>query len=102
MHNTLPTDFYNGLVQMELHVRNHPGVMSHICNLFSRRGCNVEAILCMPRPDGENSTIYLLLHENGRIPQMKRHAMNLQDVYDVTIGQTEDSIFTSVGNWMNK
>ena len=103
MHNqtTLPENFYDGLIQMELTVKNHAGVMSHICNLFSRRGCNVEAILCMPKPDGTNSTICLLLHENGRIPQMKRHALNLQDVYEVAIGPAQDSIFTSVGTWLN-
>jgi acetolactate synthase-1/3 small subunit len=41
---------HNGFhkVVLELGVANHPGVMSHICNLFARRAFNVEGILCMP------------------------------------------------------
>ncbi|EMK3758521.1 ACT domain-containing protein, partial [Providencia rettgeri] len=35
-------------IALELIVRNHPGVMSHICGLFARRAFNVDGILCMP------------------------------------------------------
>lgn len=35
-------------VILELAVRNHPGVMSHVCGLFARRAFNVEGILCLP------------------------------------------------------
>ena len=31
---------------LRLMVRNHPGVMSHVCGLFSRRSFNLEAIIC--------------------------------------------------------
>jgi acetolactate synthase-1/3 small subunit len=46
---------------LELDVNNHPGVMSHVVGLFSRRAYNVEGILCMPvgsargRPGGAPS-----------------------------------------------
>ena len=33
-------------VILELTVRNHPGVMTHVCGLFARRAFNVEGILC--------------------------------------------------------
>ena len=33
---------------LELDVNNHPGVMSHVFGLFSRRAYNVEGILVMP------------------------------------------------------
>ena len=45
------TDFY----LIELHVRNHPGVMSHITNLFARRGFNLEGILCGEVGDGKSN-----------------------------------------------
>ena len=35
-------------VILELTVRNHPGVMTHVCGLFARRAFNVEGILCLP------------------------------------------------------
>ena len=37
-------------VILELTVRNHPGVMTHVCGLFARRAFNVEGILCLPIP----------------------------------------------------
>lgn len=42
-------------VTLELAVRNHPGVMSHVCGLFARRAYNVEGILCMPLAGGKES-----------------------------------------------
>ena len=33
-------------VILELTVRNHPGVMTHVCGLFARRAFNVEGIAC--------------------------------------------------------
>lgn len=55
-------------VILELSVNfNHPGVMSHICNLFARRAFNVEGILCMPVADGTRSRIWLLVCEDSRL-----------------------------------
>ncbi|MGL5352690.1 MAG: ACT domain-containing protein, partial [Clostridium sp.] len=51
------TDFY----VIELLVRNHPGVMSHITGLFARRAYNLEGILCGEVGDGSTSKIYLLV-----------------------------------------
>ena len=44
---------------LELIVDNHPGVMSHVCGLFSRRAFNVDGILCLPLEDGATSRIWL-------------------------------------------
>lgn len=41
----------NQPIALELVVRNHPGVMTHICGLFARRAFNVDGILCLPLPD---------------------------------------------------
>lgn len=42
-------------VILELTVRNHPGVMTHVCGLFARRAFNVEGILCLPIQDSDKS-----------------------------------------------
>ena len=42
-------------VILELTVRNHPGVMTHVCGLFARRAFNVEGILCLPIQGSEHS-----------------------------------------------
>ncbi len=69
---------------LRLLVRNHPGVMSHVCGLFSRRAFNVEAILCLPVEDGERSVILLLVDEDERLDQMIRQLEKLEDVLEIT------------------
>ena len=67
-------------IVLELEVNNHPGVMSHICNLFARRAFNVEGILCMPVGSGETSRIWLLVFEDQRLEKMIRQVEKLEDV----------------------
>jgi acetolactate synthase-1/3 small subunit len=57
-------------VILELTVRNHPGVMTHVCGLFARRAFNVEGILCLPIKDSEHSRIWLLVNDDQRLEQM--------------------------------
>lgn len=68
---------------LELTVRNHPGVMSHICGLFARRAFNVEGILCMPLPGGTESRIWLLVLDDDRLAQMISQLEKLEDVLRV-------------------
>ena len=70
-------------VVLELEVNNHPGVMSHICNLFARRAFNVEGILCMPLSNPERSRIWLLVFEDQRLEQMVLQLEKLIDVLSV-------------------
>lgn len=70
---------------IELTVNNHPGVMSHITGLFSRRGFNLEAILCAPLGNGKKSRMYLLVKSNGRLDQTVKQLGKLYDVLEVKI-----------------
>jgi acetolactate synthase-1/3 small subunit len=70
-------------VVLRLVVRNHPGVMSHVCGLFARRAFNVEGILCLPVGDGTRSVVLLLVHEDDRIEQVMRQLRKLEDVLEV-------------------
>ncbi len=72
-----------GRAVLELTVRNHPGVMSHVCGLFSRRAYNLEGILCMPIGSGEQSRIWLLVDEDQRLDQVLRQVEKLADVLAV-------------------
>ncbi len=72
-----------GRAVLELTVRNHPGVMSHVCGLFSRRAYNLEGILCMPIGSGEQSRIWLLVDEDQRLDQVVRQVEKLADVLAV-------------------
>ena len=78
---------------LELNVNNHPGVMSHVCGLFSRRSYNVEAILCMPTGDGQRSRIWLLVFNESRLSQMIKQVEKLEDVLSVQRHGADHEVF---------
>ncbi len=78
---------------LALTVNNHPGVMSHICGLFSRRAFNVEGILCMPIGTGEQSRIWLRVNADHRLEQMIRQLRKLEDVIEVTQHGADHEVF---------
>ena len=81
---------------LEIDVNNHPGVMSHVVGLFSRRACNVEGILCLPIGDGRQSRIWLLVNEDARLPQMIRQVEKLEDVVAVRRHRADHAVFTEL------
>jgi acetolactate synthase-1/3 small subunit len=69
-------------IVIELTVNNHPGVMSHITGLFSRRAFNLEGILCGRVGDGSTSKIYLLVNRDDRLDQIIKQVNKLYDVLE--------------------
>ena len=86
---------------LELQVRNHPGVMSHICGLFSRRSYNVEGIVCLPIGMGERSKIYLQVNEEERPDQVMKQIMKLADVQRVVRYTENHPVFTDIATYFN-
>ncbi len=78
---------------LELTVQNHPGVMSHICGLFSRRAYNMEGILCMPIGDGRLSRIWLLVNEDQKLDQILKQVSKLEDVIEVRNHEADHEVF---------
>ncbi len=78
---------------LEITVRNHPGVMSHVCGLFTRRAFNVEGILCMPVGDGTTSRIWLLVDEDERLVQLEKQLAKLEDVMSVSRHGANHEVF---------
>ena len=68
---------------LELEVNNHPGVMSHICGLFSRRAYNLEGIICVPIGAGEISRMWLQVNEEAKLEQVIKQLLKLPDVRSV-------------------
>lgn len=68
---------------LELIVKNHPGVMAHITGLFSRRGFNIEGILCGKIEGTDQSRIYLLVESDEHLEQMTKQLEKLFDVNSV-------------------
>jgi acetolactate synthase-1/3 small subunit len=65
---------------LRLVVRNHAGVMSHVCGLFARRGFNLDGILCVPVGNGQRSAMLLLVRDDERLEQTMRQLEKLEDV----------------------
>ncbi len=93
-HNGLPDyGVPNRHVVLELTVNNHPGVMSHICGLFSRRAYNLEKILCIPDLDGYESRMWLQVDEEDRLEQVVKQLQKLEDVQSVDYHETGPEVF---------
>ena len=58
--------------------------MSHITGLFSRRGYNLQGILCGRIGSGETSKIYLLVEKENPIEQLLKYLENLYDVIEAS------------------
>lgn len=78
-------------IVIELTVNNHPGVMSHITGLFSRRTFNLEGILCGRVGDGSTSKIYLLVNKDNRLDQIIKQVKKLYDVLDFKLHEDYNS-----------
>jgi acetolactate synthase-1/3 small subunit len=78
-------------ILIKLRVNNHPGVMSQITGLFSRRAYNLEGILCAPVGEGAESLMLLLVAEGGRIAQVLSQLRKLYDVLELSVRRDFDS-----------
>ena len=90
---------------LKLTVNNHPGVMSHVCGLFSRRGYNLEGIMVRPIKEqhSKRSLIWLLLNDyqtddgetggSNQSDQIIRQTEKLIDVVSIQRQPVKDSIF---------
>lgn len=87
---------------LEIDVVNHPGVMSHVVSLFSRRAFNVEGILCLPVGDGRTSRIWLLVGDDPRLPQMMRQVEKLEDVRSLRRHGGDHAVFADVGEFFRE
>jgi acetolactate synthase-1/3 small subunit len=81
---------------LRLRVRNHFGVMTHVCSLFSRRAFNLDAIICLAIGDGTQSTVLLMVNENERLDQLIRQLAKLEDVLEVNRAPELRATFESI------
>ena len=87
---------------IELTVNNHPGVMSHVCGLFSRRAFNVEAILCLPEPDPAVSRIWLLVNAGQVLDQILAQTRKLDDVLKAELRRVDQASLARVAEFFGR
>src|SRR5262245_24961936 len=86
---------------LRLLVRNHAGVMSHVCGLFARRCFNLDGIVCLPVGDRTRSVILLAVNEDERLDQLIRQLRKLEDVVDVVRAQEASAAFHAAKPWLS-
>ncbi|ABR49547.1 acetolactate synthase, small subunit [Alkaliphilus metalliredigens QYMF] len=75
---------------IQLTVNNHPGVMSQITGLFTRRAFNLEGILCGRLESTQVSRMYLLVKRDHQVEQIVKQLEKLYDVLDVSLSESYD------------
>ncbi len=90
----------SAIMVLELKVNNHPGVMSHICGLFSRRAYNLEGIVCMPIGTGEVSRMWLQVNEDLKLEQVIKQVQKLPDVLSVERHAAGHQVFSGLAAFM--
>lgn len=86
----------SAIMVLELKVNNHPGVMSHICGLFSRRAYNLEGIVCVPVEAGDVSRMWLKVNEDLKLEQVVKQLLKLPDVLSVKQHADGHDVFTNL------
>lgn len=92
----------NTTTVLDLLVKNHPGVMTHVCSLFSRRAYNLEGIAVLPVGDTIMSRIWLRVVEENKLDQIVKQLEKLQDVQQVTRHDGAHPIFTDMAHHFNE
>ena len=87
---------------LELTVKNHSGVMMHVCSLFARRVFNVDGILCLLTGDASKSRLWLRVKEDLRLEQMILQLQKIEDVLDVRRHGASHAVFERVGEYFRE
>ena len=67
-------------------VNNHPGVLSHVSGLFTRRSYNIETIVATPTEDQKITKILII--SQGEEDKLNQIAKQLRKLYDVKLVET--------------
>lgn len=76
-------------------VNDQPGVLLHVCGLFSRRAFRVEGIVRVPGDDGQ-TRIWLLVNEDQRLDQLVKQLLKLEDVQNVECRSAESQVLAQL------
>ncbi len=71
---------------LSIMVRNHPGVLSHVAGLFTRRAFNIESVAAGPTENPNVTRIHIVaLGDDRQIDQVIKQIQKLIDVLEVSV-----------------
>jgi len=74
-----------------IEVRDAPGVLVRVAQVFARRGCNISSIHVEHPVESPWSHMAITVHNVLRIDQIQHQLEKLVDVHRVTINQNKDT-----------
>jgi acetolactate synthase-1/3 small subunit len=73
------------LYTITLDVRDTPGVLVRVAQIFARRGCNISSVNVAHPPDSSWSHMIITVHNVARIDQIEHQLEKLIDVHAVRV-----------------
>lgn len=77
------------IYDLTLLVRDAPGVLVRVAQVFARRGCNISAIHVNPHADGAWSDMRITVRNVARMDQIIHQLEKLVDVQSVRVHEEE-------------
>lgn len=75
-----------------LNVRDTPGVLMRVAQVFGRRGCNIRSLHVQPSKENEPwSTMVISVHNVSHAKQLQLQLEKLVDVQSVTVHEQEST-----------
>lgn len=88
---------------IELIVNYHPGVMSKVTGLFSRRSFNLDGILCSQLENTAKSRMFLLVNNSEYLDQVVKQLEKLYDIHEVSLHNDYAlNMFNRLGSYGNR
>ena len=78
---------FDTLYTITLAVRDTPGVLVRVAQVFARRGCNISSIHVEHPADNAWSQMVISVHAVARIDQIEHQLEKLIDVHTVTVSR---------------
>jgi len=79
----------NHIYDLTLVVRDAPGVLVRVAQVFARRGCNISAVHVTSHPDGTWSDMHIAVRNVARMDQIIHQLEKLIDVQSVRVHEEE-------------
>ncbi len=70
---------------IDMIVRDVPGTLLRVAQVFARRGCNIDSVNVTHQKDTPWSQMLITVHNVGSIDQIMRQLEKLVDVHSVTV-----------------
>jgi acetolactate synthase-1/3 small subunit len=77
---------------LTLTMRDVPGILVRVAQVFARRGCNIRSLHVEPQGEAKWSIMTIEVRDVAQIVQITRQLEKLVDVSDVIVEESQQSV----------